>query len=76
MLILSRKQDESIVIADNITVTILEIRGTRVRFGIQAPGEVPVHREETKHKIDAAQQEWSEAGDVLPTQRTDEFASI
>jgi carbon storage regulator len=46
MLVLSRKQDESIVIGDNITVTVIEIRGSKIRLGIKAPKEIPVHRQE------------------------------
>jgi len=46
MLVLSRKKNESIVIADTITVTVVEIRGDKVRLGIVAPRDVPVHRQE------------------------------
>lgn len=46
MLVLSRKRDESIVINDNITVTVVDIRGNKVRLGIEAPKEIPVHRRE------------------------------
>ena len=46
MLVLSRKQSQSIVINGNIVVTIVEIRGDRVRIGINAPRDVSVHREE------------------------------
>ena len=46
MLVLSRKVDESIIINDNIIITVVEIRGDKVRLGIQAPREVPVHRSE------------------------------
>ena len=46
MLILSRKCEEQIVIADNIVVTVVEIRGGKVRLGIEAPKDVPVHRKE------------------------------
>lgn len=46
MLVLSRKEDESIVIADNITILVLEIRGDKVRLGIEAPRDIPVHRRE------------------------------
>ncbi len=59
MLVLSRKKNESIVIDDNIVVTVVEIRGDKVRLGIQAPKEVPVHRSEVHAAIHAekAQQE-------------------
>ena len=46
MLVLSRKKNESIVINDNITIVVVEIRGDKVRLGVEAPKEVPVHRRE------------------------------
>ena len=46
MLVLSRKKNQSIVINDDITVVVVEIRGDKVRLGIEAPKEVPVHRRE------------------------------
>ncbi len=46
MLVLSRTKGERIIIGDNITITVLETRGDRVRLGIEAPREIPVHREE------------------------------
>jgi carbon storage regulator len=46
MLVLSRKEDESIVIDGRIKVTVMEIRGGRIRLGIEAPQEIPVWREE------------------------------
>ena len=46
MLVLSRKSNESIVINNNVTVTVVEIRGDKVRLGIVAPKEVQVHRQE------------------------------
>ena len=46
MLVLSRKKNESIVINDDITIVVVEIRGDKVRLGIEAPKEVPVHRRE------------------------------
>lgn len=46
MLVLSRKKNESVVINDNITVIVVEIRGDKVRLGVEAPEEVPVHRRE------------------------------
>ena len=54
MLVLSRKRNESIVINDNVTVTIVDIRGDKVRVGIEAPKEIPVHRLEI---YDAIQRE-------------------
>ena len=46
MLVLTRKLNESIIIDGNITLTVVEVRGNRVKLGIVAPGEVPVMREE------------------------------
>jgi carbon storage regulator len=51
MLVLSRKKSESIVINNDITVTVVEIRGDKVRLGIVAPKEVPVHRQEVYDAI-------------------------
>ncbi len=51
MLVLSRQRDESIIIGDNIVITIVDIRGDKVRLGIQAPTEIPVHREEVYEAI-------------------------
>ena len=51
MLVLSRKKNESIVINNDIIVTVVEIRGDKVRLGIVAPKEVPVHREEVYEAI-------------------------
>ena len=54
MLVLSRKKNESIVINRDITVTVVEIRGDKVRLGIVAPKEVPVHRQEVFEAIHGA----------------------
>ncbi len=51
MLVLSRKKNESIIINDNITLTVVEIRGDKVRLGIDAPKEVTVHRREVYEAI-------------------------
>jgi carbon storage regulator len=51
MLVLSRKKNESIVINNDITVTVVEIRGDKVRLGIVAPKEVAVHRQEVWEAI-------------------------
>ena len=52
MLVLSRKRGEAIVIADNIVVTVLEVRGGRVKLGLVAPGDAPIHRAEIYEKIE------------------------
>jgi len=52
MLVLSRKRNERIVIGDLVTVTVVAIRGDKVRLGIDAPKKIPVHREEVKARID------------------------
>jgi carbon storage regulator len=51
MLLISRKQDESLVINDEITVTVIEIRGDKVRLAIEAPRHVSVHRREVYEAI-------------------------
>lgn len=53
MLVLTRKANESIVINRNITVTVVEIRGDKVRLGITCPKEIPVHRQEVFDAIEA-----------------------
>lgn len=63
MLVLSRKKSESIVINDDIVVTVVEVRGDKVRLGIQAPREVPVHRKEV---LDAIMRERDAAADSVP----------
>lgn len=56
MLVLSRKKNEAIIIDKVITVTIVEIRGDKVRLGIVAPKEMPVHRQEVQDAIDKAKE--------------------
>lgn len=56
MLVLSRKKNESIIINDHITVTVVEIRGDKVRLGIDAPKDVAVHRREVYDAIQSQQQ--------------------
>jgi carbon storage regulator len=51
MLVLSRKKNESIVINDNIVVTVIDIRGDKVRLGFTAPNDVPIHRKEVYEAI-------------------------
>ena len=54
MLVLSRHRDESIMIGDDIVVTIVDIRGDKVRLGIEAPAEIPVHRQEILEALQRA----------------------
>ena len=57
MLVLSRKRNESIVIDDHIVITVVEVRGDKVRLGIEAPREVPIHRSEVYEAIRLEQQQ-------------------
>ncbi len=61
MLVLSRKKNESIVINDDITIVVVDIRGDKVRLGVEAPKEVPVHRREVFEAIRRSQAEANEA---------------
>lgn len=63
MLVLSRQRDESIMIGDNVVITVVDIRGDKVRLGIQAPGEIPVHRREV---YEAIKRENRRASDLEP----------
>lgn len=58
MLILSRKIDQRIMIGDNITITVCEMRDGKVRLGIDAPKDITVHREEVDDKIRNLRAEW------------------
>ena len=64
MLVLSRHRDESIMIGDDIVVTIVDIRGDKVRLGIEAPSDVPVHRQEV---YEAIQRENRKANQIQPS---------
>lgn len=63
MLVLSRHRDESIMIGDNVVVTIVDIRGDKVRLGIEAPQDIPVHRQEV---YEAIQRENLKASQLAP----------
>lgn len=63
MLVLSRQRDESIIIGENIVITVVDIRGDKVRLGIQAPTEIPVHRQEV---FEAIQRDEREQGQGTP----------
>jgi carbon storage regulator len=60
MLVLTRRANQSIIIANDIVVTVLEVRGDQVRLGIKAPREVQVHREEVYAEIQRANREAAE----------------
>jgi carbon storage regulator len=68
MLVLSRKKNESIVINNDITIVVVEIRGDKVRLGVEAPKEVPVHRREVYDAIvrNGAQTSSSESTSAAP----------
>jgi carbon storage regulator len=70
MLVLSRKKNESIVINDDITIMVVEIRGDKVRLGVEAPKEVPVHRHEVWVKIHRNEAEKQPPGNAAQTSGT------
>ena len=53
MLVLSRKENQELIIGDNIVVRVLRVEGGRVRLGIEAPAEVPIRREELASRLPA-----------------------
>ena len=63
MLILTRRVGESLMIGDDVTITVLGVKGNQVRIGVKAPKEVAVHREEILDRI--AESSNLEAGDQL-----------
>ncbi|MEM6329254.1 MAG: carbon storage regulator CsrA [Planctomycetota bacterium] len=62
MLVLSRQRDESIIIGDNVVITVVDVRGDKVRLGIDAPVEIPVHRREVYEAIQRENQRASQVG--------------
>ena len=62
MLVLSRKKNESIVVNNDITIVVVEIRGDKVRLGVEAPREVPVHRREVYDAIERQRQADADGG--------------
>ena len=57
MLVLSRKKSETIIIGDDIIITVVDVRGDKVRLGIEAPKDVPVHRREIYEAIKKAEKQ-------------------
>ncbi len=64
MLVLSRQKDESIMIGDDVEITIVDVRGDKVRLGINAPREISVHRKEV---YEAIQREKAEKAKTEPS---------
>ncbi len=64
MLVLSRQRDESIIIGDDIVITVVDIRGDKVRLGINAPTQIPVHRQEVYEAIQRENQRGKGPGSV------------
>lgn len=62
MLVLSRHRDESIMIGDDVVITIVDIRGDKVRLGIDAPQDIPVHRQEVYDAIQRENRKASQMG--------------
>ncbi len=68
MLVLSRKKNEQIVIGENIVITIVDVRGDKVRIGIEAPTHVPVHR----HEVYLALQQEAQATSAAANEAADQ----
>ncbi|HHT49387.1 MAG TPA: carbon storage regulator CsrA [Firmicutes bacterium] len=62
MLVLTRKTNESIIIGDDVKVTVVEVKGEQVKLGISAPKRVPVHREEVYLEIQKENRKAAKAG--------------
>lgn len=58
MLVITRRKDESVVIDNDITITVFELSGNRVRLGIEAPQHISIHRGEVQDRIDRENPHW------------------
>jgi len=72
MLILTRRVQEALMIGDNVTVTVLSVKGNQVRLGIDAPRDVQVHREEIYHRIKTDEGGAAAGGDATEKNDADE----
>jgi len=66
MLILTRRVGETLMIGDDVTVTVLGVKGNQVRIGVNAPKEIPVHREEIYERIKREQEAAAQAQQAQP----------
>ncbi|HHW09454.1 MAG TPA: carbon storage regulator CsrA [Firmicutes bacterium] len=65
MLVLTRKRDESIIIGDDIKITVVEVRGDQVKIGVEAPRVIPVHREEVYREIQEEKERAAQMQEVV-----------
>jgi len=70
MLVLSRKQDEKIIIGDSITLMVISIQGDKVRLGIEAPKHVSIHREEVYQAIQRERGHEPSTGSEAPSRNS------
>lgn len=68
MLVLSRQRDESIMIGDDVEITIVDVRGEKVRLGINAPPHIPVHRKEVYEAIKREKEAAAHGGPAGPVE--------
>ena len=76
MLVLSRYRDESIYIGDDVVITVVDIRGDRVRIGVQAPSDVSVHRQEVYEAIKNGNGNGSQRASIPVNRRAESVPSV